>query len=192
VRQPVRGGPFPTLNVSWDPKQVNITAGEVGRLLLAGEPRIMTHAEGESHSFLIRPVALKPGEHKIVAQRLADVFSRAPRGGVEKPKLASPSVNLAGVWEVDIHYEVGSSRHKLFLNVNGNQVTGAHDGWVYRGDVTGEIDGDRVHLHSTLPAEAQKLSYTFSGTASGDAMSGTLALGEYGQARWSARRHSVA
>ena len=192
VKPPVRGGPFPTLNVSWDPKQVGITTGEVGRLLLAGEPRIMTHAEGESHSFLIRPVALKPGDHKIVAQRLAEVLSKAPRGGSEKPKLAAPSANVSGVWEVDIQYEVGSARHKVFLTASGNQLTGSHDGWAYRGDVTGEVDGDRVHFRSTLPAEAQRLSYTFSGTVSGDSMSGNLALGEYGQARWSARRHSAA
>jgi hypothetical protein len=30
----------------------------------------MSHAEGEGHSFVIRPAALKPVEYKIVAQRL--------------------------------------------------------------------------------------------------------------------------
>jgi hypothetical protein len=49
VKGPVRGGPFPTLNISWDPNQIGLTAGEVGRLLLAGQPRIMTQAEGEGH-----------------------------------------------------------------------------------------------------------------------------------------------
>jgi uncharacterized pyridoxal phosphate-dependent enzyme len=41
VRGPQRGGPFPTLSVSWDPAQVGLTAGYVGRQLLEGEPRIM-------------------------------------------------------------------------------------------------------------------------------------------------------
>jgi D-glucosaminate-6-phosphate ammonia-lyase len=45
VKAPVRGGPFPTLLVSWS---LPITAGEVGKALLEGEPRIMTHAEGEA------------------------------------------------------------------------------------------------------------------------------------------------
>ena len=189
VRPPARGGPFPTLNVSWDPKQVDITAGEVGRMLLAGEPRIMTHAEGESYSFLIRPAALKPGEYKIVARRLSEVLGKAPRTQRDRPKPAPPSTNLSGVWEIDIEYEVGSARHKLFLNAAGNQLSGSHEGWAYRGDVTGEIDGDRVLLRSVLPAEASRLSYTFTGTVSGDAMSGNVALGEYGHARWRARRH---
>lgn len=191
VRPPARGGPFPTLNVSWDPKQVDITAGEVGRMLLAGEPRIMTHAEGESHSFLIRPVALKPGEHKIVARRLSEVLSKAPRTRSEKPKPAPPTANLSGVWEVDIEYEVGSARHKLFLNATGNQLAGSHEGWAYQGDLTGEIDGDRVRMRSSLPADGNRLSYTFSGTVSGDAMSGNVSLGEYGHARWRAHRHGL-
>jgi D-glucosaminate-6-phosphate ammonia-lyase len=189
VRSPVRGGPFPTLNVSWDPKQVGITAGEVGRTLLAGDPRIMTHAEGENHSFLIRPVALKPGEHKIVARRLSEVLSKAPRTSSEKPKLAPPTANLSGVWDVDIEYEVGSARHKLFLNATGNELAGSHEGWAYQGDLTGEINGDRLLFRSFLPADGNRLSYTFTGTASGDAMSGNVALGEYGHARWRARRH---
>ena len=74
VHGPARGGPFPTLNVSWDKKKIGLTAGEVGRKLLDGEPRIMTHASGDSTSFLIRPVAMKPGEHVIVASRLYEIF----------------------------------------------------------------------------------------------------------------------
>lgn len=192
VQPPLRGGPFPTLNVSWDPRQVGINAGEVGRLLLDGEPRIMTHAEGEGHSFLIRPVALKPGEHTIVARRLSEVLSAAPRARTDKPKRATPVGDISGVWDVDVEYEVGSARHKLFLNANGNHVTGSHEGWAYQGDLAGEVDGNDVKLRSSLPADGNRLSYTFTGTLSGSAMSGTVEIGEYGRGRWRARRHSDA
>ena len=192
VRPPARGGPFPTLDVSWDPKQIGITAGEVGRLMLEGEPRIMTHAEGEGHSFLIRPAALKPGEHKIVATRLSEVFAGAPRPRADKAKPAAPAADISGVWEVDVQYEVGSARHKLFLNAKGNHVEGSHEGWAYQGDLTGEIDGNHVKLRSSLPAEGQRLSYSFTGTLSGNTMSGGVEFGEYGKGRWSARRHAAA
>jgi len=94
VRGPARGGPFPILNVSWDPQRLGITAGEVGRLLLDGEPRIMSHAEGEGHAFAIRPVALKPGEYKIVAQRLYEVLRAAPKQSKPKPQLAPPAMDI--------------------------------------------------------------------------------------------------
>ena len=191
VQGPIRGGPFPTLNISWDPAQVGLTAGEVGRLMLEGEPRIMTQAEGESHSFLLRPVAMKPGEYEIVAQRLYEVFSSAPKKGVER-SAAPPSVNLTGQWEVEIQYEVGSARHKLFLVADGNRITGTHSGWAYQGDLKGEIDGGRVRLRSTLPADGNVLSYTFTGAATAESLSGDVRIGEYGSAKWRARRHGSA
>jgi L-seryl-tRNA(Ser) seleniumtransferase len=189
VRGPARGGPFPTLNVSWDPDQIALTSGEVGHLLLEGEPRIMTHGEGEGHQLVIRPVAMKPGEHKIVARRLHEVLSSAPKTRKLKPEPSRPAVDLSGAWDVEISYEVGASKHKLFLTAAGNKVTGSHEGWAYQGDLHGEIDGSNVRLRSSIPAEGTHLSYTFSGSVSGDTMSGDINMGEYGKARWKALRH---
>ena len=184
-----RGGPFPTLSVSWDQSKVGITAHDVGHALLEGEPRIMTHAAGEGSSFMIRPVAMKPGEYKIVARRLREVLSGASHEAVTHKQPAPPSAKVAGVWDVELRYQVGTSRHKLFLNSSGNSVSGSHEGWAYQGDLKGEIDGDRVRLHSSLPADGNVLSYTFKGSISGDTMSGDVDLGEYGKATFQARRH---
>jgi len=159
--------------------------------LLNGEPRIMTHAEGEGHEFLIRPVAMKPGEYKIVARRLHEVFSAAPKGAKPKPSLSAPSADLSGGWQVEIAYEVGHSHHKLFLNASGNKLTGLHEGWAYKGNVHGEIDGSKVHFRSAIPAEGTHLSYTFTGSVNGDSMSGDLNLGEYGKASWKAKKLSA-
>jgi D-glucosaminate-6-phosphate ammonia-lyase len=178
VRAPMQGGPFPALSVSWDPARIGMTAGEVGRKLLDGEPRIMTHAEGENHSFLIRPVAMKPGDYKIVAQRLYEVFRSAPQTTREKPRPAAPAMDISGAWEAEIRYEVGSARHKLFLTTKGNTVSGSHSGWVTQGDLAGVIDGSRVEFHSALPAEGISLTYRFTGTVTGDEMSGQVSLGE--------------
>jgi L-seryl-tRNA(Ser) seleniumtransferase len=191
VRGPARGGPFPTLNVSWDPAKVQLTAGEVGRKMLEGEPRIMTHAEGEGHSFLIRPVALKPDQYKIVAQRLTEVLRSTPETRREEASPAAPATEIAGVWNANIQYEVGSAQHKLQLTTNGNSVSGSHAGWAYKGSVAGSIDGSRVDLRSTMPCEGTHLTYRFTGTVAGDQMSGEVSLGEYGRARFTARRNTA-
>jgi L-seryl-tRNA(Ser) seleniumtransferase len=187
VHGPIRGGPFPTLNISWDPEQIGMTAGEVGHALLNGEPRIMTQAEGEGHSFVIRPVAMKSGEHKIVAQRLFEVFNAAPKPTLPKAWEA-PAADISGPWEVEMQYEVGSSRHKLVLVTNGNSIMGLHQRWAYQGDLKGHIDGAEVKFHSMHLADGNTLSYTFTGSVSGDSMSGVVDLGEYGQAKWRATR----
>src|SRR5204862_5403797 len=119
--------------------QVGRTAGEVSRLLVNGEPRIITQAQGEGHSFLLRPVAMKPGEYEIVARRLYEVFSTATKKA-EKRALAAPSANITGPWDVEIQYEVGSSRHELVLAADGNRISGTHKGWAYQGNLTGQIN----------------------------------------------------
>ena len=186
---PMRGGPFPTLSISWDPSRIGLTAGEVGRHLLEGEPRIMTQASGEGHSFLLRPVAMKPDEYEIVARRLYEVFSSAPKQKQKGP-LEPPSMNVTGSWDVDVRYEVGSAHHKLFLAADGNRITGTHTGWAYTGDIRGEINGGSIRFRSTLPADGNVLSYTFTGTVSPQGISGDVQIGEYGSAKWSARRRS--
>jgi len=191
VREPARGGPFPTLNVSWDPEKLGITAGEVGRKMLDGQPRIMTHAEGEGHSFLIRPVAMKGDEYRIVAQRLTEVLRSAPQHPAAKTQPAAPSLDIAGAWQAEIQYEVGSAQHQLALTTNGNSVSGAHTGWAFHGSVTGSIDGSHVSLSSRMPVHGTGLTYHFTGTVEGDHMSGEVTLGEYGRARWHAKRRTA-
>ena len=132
---------------------------------------------------------MKPGEHKIVAHRLHEIFSTATRAAAERARPARPAADVSGVWDVEISYEVGSARHKLFLTASGNQVTGSHEGWAYQGDLTGEVAGDRVVLHSALPAEGTRLAYTFRGALGGQEISGEVDLGEYGKAKFHARRH---
>ena len=57
MHEPAGASPYPTMNIEWDPQQVGITAGEVYDKLLAGEPRIMSHASGDGYSFRVRPPA---------------------------------------------------------------------------------------------------------------------------------------
>jgi L-seryl-tRNA(Ser) seleniumtransferase len=189
TKGPARGGPFPTLHVSWT---LPITAHQVGRQLLDGAPRIMSHAEGEGKSFAIRPVAMKPGEYKLVAKRLREIFESGQSGSTGRAPgdVKAPAPQVSGAWDVEVQYEVGSARHKLFLTGNGNAVSGSHEGWAYRGYVKGEAAGDNVVLRSSLPAEGNSLTYVFRGTVAGQEMSGDVELGEYGRAKFRARRHA--
>jgi L-seryl-tRNA(Ser) seleniumtransferase len=190
VNGPQRGGPFPTLTVSWDQSQVGLTAGDVGRQLSEGSPRIMSHASGEGNSFLLRPVAMKPDEYKAVAIRLAEIFRAAPKNLPTRTP-APPSSNIAGRWDVEVQYVTGSAAHKLFLEVSRNKVRGTHIGWAMEGKLTGKIDGDTVSLQSSLPAGGHSLPYGFRGRVQGDTMTGDIDLGEYGRAKWTARRQTT-
>jgi hypothetical protein len=55
--------------------------------------------------------------------------------------------------------------------------------------LSGTVEGDEVHFRSSHPYEGTRFSFEFRGKVNGDAMSGDVDLGEYGPARWSAKRH---
>ncbi len=184
---PGGASPYPTMEISWDSSNVELTAAEVYEFLINGRPRIMSHASGDGNSFRIRPAAMKEGEQKIVARRLHEIFSMAPRGKTRPARMA-PAADVTGRWEVDVEFSAGSSRHSLFLEASGSEIRGTHLGRYLRGDLKGSLEGSRIRMASSLPVEGTRLSYRFDGIIANDRMSGTLDLGEYGHAGWMARK----
>ena len=187
VKPPAGASPFPVMELTWDSQQIGMTAEEVGQQLLAGEPRIMSHAEGPGHTFVLRPVAMKEGEYRIVAERLHEVFRNAPKG--QPPKPLRPAVaDLAGRWELKIDFVSGSVVHQWLLETTENAIKGNHVGRITKGEITGTIDGKEILFRSVLPYESARVVYEFTGKAGAGEMSGAVSMGEYGSGTWSARR----
>jgi L-seryl-tRNA(Ser) seleniumtransferase len=187
MQEPGGTSPFPTMMLEWDPERVGITAGEVYEQLITGEPRIMSHAQGEGHSFLIRPPSIRDGDQKLAGHRIADVLKGAPRQLAKKTP-AAPAFEISGRWEVDVQYSRGNARHRLTLVANGNRIEGTHLGRRLEGVLSGSIDGDQIRMRSSLPIQGTRLGYRFEGTVQGKNMEGKVDLGEYGTAQWTARR----
>jgi L-seryl-tRNA(Ser) seleniumtransferase len=190
-----RPGYYPEMNVEWDMEKIGLVAREIGEQLLHGEPRIMSPAfpkeldptMTETNHFKIRPMAMWPGDYKIVAERLYEVFKNAP-GPKPERKFAPPAGSLDGHWEVDITFTAKKARHTMYLQNKGNEIRGLHRGRIAQGKVKGEIDGDQVYFESRGKYEAADMRYFFKGKLRGDEMGGELGLGEYGKATWRARR----
>lgn len=187
IHDPAGASPFPTMMVEWEPDRVGITAGEIYGQLMDGEPRIQSHASGEGYSFRVRPPAMRTGEAARAGARIAEVLANAPRGGARKT-LAAPVADITGRWEVDVEYTLGKARHRLFLEMHGNRLEGTHAGRRLQGALSGTVDGDRVRMRSSLPIEGTRVGFAFDGQAGEESMQGQVSLGEYGQARWTARR----
>jgi L-seryl-tRNA(Ser) seleniumtransferase len=130
---------------------------------------------------------MSAGEEGIVADRLVAVLSSPPRRG--ETTVAPPAADLTGQWEVHIDYAAGASKHALFLRQRGNELDGAHQGDFVTRDLSGVVDGDSVLIRSTYTEEhGDALGFAFTGRVSGDEMAGTLDMGEYLRASWTARR----
>jgi hypothetical protein len=185
----------PQVIVRWDSAKLGITGQDAAKLLYEGEPRIALgggagrRQDGSGDTGLsIVSAMMAPGEEKIVAQRIQQVLSdKHTLKAVESP--AAPVTNLSGRWEVEIKYSAGSSTHTIHLLQNGNRLEGVHQGDFLSRDIAGTISGDTVSLSSSVTERhGDALSYRFSGTVSGDTLAGSLDMGEYLTASWTARR----
>jgi L-seryl-tRNA(Ser) seleniumtransferase len=91
---------------------------------------------------------------------------------------------------VRIQYAAGRSSHKLHLTQQGNRLEGIHQGDFVSRDISGTVQGDSVRMRSSYTEQhGDSLQFTFAGKISGDEMSGTLDMGEYLGAKWTAVRH---
>jgi L-seryl-tRNA(Ser) seleniumtransferase len=182
----------PYLKVRWDRERLGMSGDAVAKTLFETDPRVGVFAlRGEADptrtGVVINPYMLAAGEERIVADRLHGLLSNPRKNAADPP--ASPAADLTGQWDVQIEYAASTSRHTLSLRQRKNDIDGAHGGEFVSRDLTGTIDGDAVQIRSHYgETNGDALSYTFSGKVSGDEMAGTLDLGEYLDARWTARR----
>lgn len=183
----------PQLRLTWDSAKVGITGIEVKAALENGTPRIMLAGgtgdrRGKTESSVqIMPYMLNPGEYKIVAQTLYAVLSHPPKIDVPAVPAGEPA-RVAGSWQVRLSFSLGQAVHQLTFQQSGGKLSGRHLSETLEGEMHGRVDGNQVEFQSSHPYEGTVLEYAFSGTVQGESMDGTVQLGEYGQARWEARR----
>ena len=186
IGRPPSKNPHPFLNVEWDPGKIGYTAGELHDALMDGEPRVQTHAAGDGHSFQVRVGNCRPDQIDIVAARLEEVLRDAPR---PKRDDAPPAADLSGRWDAELTFVSGKSNHSLFIEADGSQLSGTHQGQRGRGELAGSLHWNRVQFRSRLGHAGEASSYLFEGRLDGDRITGELGLGEYGKGTWTARRY---
>jgi hypothetical protein len=131
---------------------------------------------------------MMPGDDKIVAERLAAILATPPKRPAV-PATRDAAGDLNGRWDVHIEFLRGAVDHVLVLEQKGANVVGTHFGEHLEGEVSGVVTGSNLKLRSSQRFEGTTLRYRFEGELKGDQIAGTLNLGEYGMARWTAAKH---
>ena len=185
---------MPSLRVLWDRKRFGLPGEAVVKTLFDTDPRVgVFPARGDSEPALtgvsVHPYMMAPGDEKVVGDRLYAILTAAQGKPAADPPPAAPAADLSGQWDVHIEYAAGASDHGLSLRQRGNEIDGAHRGDFVSRDLMGTIEGDTVKLRSNYgESHGDALNYSFAGKVTGDQMAGTLVMGEYLGARWTARR----
>ena len=185
----------PALTIRWDAARLGVTGAAVARHLMDTEPRIATPGGRDRDGLTglsITPYQMSPGDEKIVAARIRATLANPPASirTVAPAAPVPPAADLSGRWNVRIEYAAAVSTHVLHVKHAGNRIEGTHQGEFVSRDLSGTIDGDRVQLSSSYAERnGDALSFRFTGTVAGNEMTGTLDMGEYLSAKWTARRH---
>ena len=184
----------PQLRIKWDGATVGITGRELEKILLDGTPRIVLGgASGDRRdsplsSVTIMPYMMMPGDSKIVADRLYAKLSKPPgMQAYTKPQGAPADVN--GQWNAHLDFSVGSADHTLEFEQKTDTLMGTHRSKLLAGDLRGKVEANEVRFRSAHRYEGKVLTYEFTGTVDGNTMNGVVGLAEYGEAKWTAKRH---
>jgi L-seryl-tRNA(Ser) seleniumtransferase len=178
----------PTLVIKWDPAKTGITGRALARHLFTTSPRIALPTGANETTIQVVPYMMANGDEKIVADRIVATLKNPP--ATPAPSNAAPAADLSGRWDVEIEYSASKSNHVLHLKQTNGQIEGTHQGDFVSRDLMGQVEGNRVRLNSNYAERnGDSLQFEFNGQLSGDQITGTLSMGEYLDAKWTARRH---
>ncbi|NQV75061.1 MAG: aminotransferase class V-fold PLP-dependent enzyme [Bacteroidetes bacterium] len=186
----------PEVVISWDKDVLNITGLEMADELGRTKPRIAVAAGGgrgkdpSVNGIAVTTIGMQPGEEKIAADKIYKILT-AKRAPIST-EMQAPSQSLAGSWDVDVKFSSSSAKHKLFIEQDGNWIKGGHKTTFAVSDLSGSIEGNQIRLQSALRLIGDHVPYTFTGTVTGDQMTGSIFMGEYRSAKFTAVRDKKA
>jgi uncharacterized pyridoxal phosphate-dependent enzyme len=183
----------PRLRIHWDANTLKITGTELVARLDAGSPRILVDGGAGvrptkmESSITIMPYMMDPGEDRIIANAIYEGLTKP--GHYEDPVIPTGTpAAVQGAWAVAIQYSRGIGEQQFTVEQIGNDLTGTQRGELYTTALKGVVHADQIELRSNMEVSGNSIPWTFHGTVQGNAMSGTVHLGEYGEATWKAVR----
>ena len=99
-----------------------------------------------------------------------------------------PTAKIAGTWSITIEFVAGTGHHTAIIKQNGEKLTGVYKGEIKEGTLRGIVKGNSIDFTGFLRHKATGVRFHYTGTIDGDTMKGTVDMGEYWTAKWTAKR----
>jgi seryl-tRNA(Sec) selenium transferase len=183
----------PRLRIKWDANILKITGTELVARLDAGTPRVLVDSgtgirpTNMASSITIMPYMMDPGEDHIIADAVYEGLTKP--GPYKDPILpAGTPAQLNGQWVVAIQYSRGIGEQHFTLQQSGNDLTGTQQGELYKASLKGVVHANQIELRSSMGVSGNTIPWVFRGTVEGSSITGTVSMGEYGEASWKATR----
>lgn len=177
----------PVLHIKWNADKFGFSGEDVAEEVARNKPRIAigSRSRDDMTSINITPNQMQPGNAEVVAERLHKILSEKK---LKSKKLNPATAMLSGHWNLEIEYFTSKSHHSLFLNQDGNWITGKHATDCGLVDIIGMLDGDDLKMKSNFRKPGDGVAFLFTGKATDNQLNGSILLGEYLTAKFTATR----
>src|SRR5262245_23336964 len=101
---------------------------------------------------------------------------------------AAAQINVTGDWDMTIESPQGANTVKVTLTQDGEKVSGLFKSQMGELPFTGTLTGVDLKFAFSLPIQGQSLDITMTGKVEGQAMSGKVRFGGFGEGDWTAKR----
>lgn len=89
---------------------------------------------------------------------------------------------------MEMEFFTTKSLHRFYLEQDGNWIKGTHQGDFSTQEIAGMVEGDEIKLRSHYRIPGDSINYWFSGRIMGNTLAGSVFLGEYLTAKFTAKR----
>ena len=125
----------------------------------------------------------------VVASIAAGCSTTATKESAPPPPPAAAKVtDVSGTWELNVESPMGSRASDAVFTQSGETLGGKMVS--QRGEVplTGTIKGETVNFGINVNVQGQNLQIDYTGTVTGDTMSGTVVFGSFGDGKWTGKK----
>lgn len=104
------------------------------------------------------------------------------------PPAAAKVTDVTGTWELNVESPMGSRASDAIFTQAGETLGGKMVS--PRGEVplNGTIKGEAITFGLNVNVQGQNLQIDYTGTVTGDTMSGTVVFGSFGDGKWTGKR----
>ena len=98
------------------------------------------------------------------------------------------AVDVAGEWEMTSEGRQGPRTQTITIEQDGEKITVTMEGRM--GEMTGEgtLKGNEIEWSFVRETPRGEFTLAYRGTVEGDTMSGTVAMGDFGEREWTAKK----
>jgi hypothetical protein len=104
------------------------------------------------------------------------------------PPAAAKATDVSGTWELNVESPMGSRASDAIFTQTGETLGGKMVSPRGETPLTGTISGETVKWGINGNVQGQNLQIDYTGTVTGDTMSGTVVFGSFGDGKFTGKR----